>query len=438
MGHTQTDQPPWRRSAGASRFTDAMRGLRALAPRWRRLRILTVVHAGGGGTILTNEDLMREAARRHTCFILSTGPRKWTLSSATPSGIDRLREVSFAEDWQGHAAPTAERMRAFAEALTGIDIVHFRSLLGNGPEFIAAAKHAGRVVIISFHDFLAICPNIQLLDSALQHCGGVCTALDADCLAPQKWFAGMGRLKNGYVHAWRGRMSDALLHAGACVTTSESAATLLASHFPRLADGGNLRIIEHGRDGEGRSVAEAPGSRPRIVALNIVGQAKGRVLVEELMRLNAEAGAPFEFHLLGGDVPPAALGSVSHGAYQREELPALLARIRPSFSLSPSLWPETYSHTVTESWMAGVPVLASDLGAPAERIRRHGGGWLLDPRDPAQWFAVLTEAKRDPELWRVKAHEIAQMTFRGAREMAQDYILLYEKLKLAATSAPAS
>jgi len=45
--------------------------------------------------------------------------------------------------------------------------------------------------------------------------------------------------------------------------------------------------------------------------------------------------------------------------------------------LLPSVVPETWCHTLTEAWSAGLQVAAFDLGAQAERIRAGGRGFLL-------------------------------------------------------------
>ena len=43
-----------------------------------------------------------------------------------------------------------------------------------------------------------------------------------------------------------------------------------------------------------------------------------------------------------------------------------------------SIWPETYSYTLTETISSGVPVLALDIGAVAERIQQHKFGWVVN------------------------------------------------------------
>lgn len=393
-----------------------------------RLRVLTVVHAGGGGTIHTNEDLMRALATRHTCHILACGPRKWTMESVGEAG-ERVAEMRFDSDWGGVATP--ERLAAFDEALahTEPDIVHFRSFLGSGPEFVPRAKQAGCATLVSFHDFLALCPNINLLDAELKYCAGQCTALQADCSAPAKWFANVGPLKRAYVNTWRARMATALPAADGFVTTSRTAANVLKARLPFLARE-RFVIIPHGRDLT-RTAAAAPpltGERMRVVALNISSPSKGQGLVSELIALNRAAGAPFEFHLLGGAWEIAPEDGVAHGAYAREDLQGLLAQIRPSISLIPSPWPETFSHTLTESWAAGIPVAASNTGALAERIGAHGGGWLLPGDDAPVWFALLQRVATSQSEWRARAEEIARISDRDTATMARDYVRLYRRI----------
>ena len=63
------------------------------------------------------------------------------------------------------------------------------------------------------------------------------------------------------------------------------------------------------------------------------------------------------------------LGVAVHGYYRAGSLPALLRRDAVDVALLLSIWPETYTLVVDECLMAGVPVVAFDLGAPAERLR---------------------------------------------------------------------
>lgn len=107
---------------------------------------------------------------------------------------------------------------------------------------------------------------------------------------------------------------------------------------------------------------------------------KGAHLLPELAR------ATGEIHVFGGGdealfrelrrEPKLRL----HGYYRAGQLPSLLARHRIGLVVVPSIEPESFCLVISEAWLAGVPVVAFDLGAQGERISTHGGGWLA-PRE---------------------------------------------------------
>jgi len=226
-------------------------------------------------------------------------------------------------------------------------------------------------------------------------------------------------------------MAEQLERADAFVTTSEAAKRVLVDHF-RFMDDGRMRLIEHGRDaGAFRPVAVPPGERPRIAVFGALGIAKGISLLRALLELDRHAGHAFEFHFLGalhGSFAPEELGAIVHGPYERDELPARLAEIRPSFALVSSIWTETYCHTLTEAWLAGLPVLASDIGTLRERIGHHGGGWLLDLTDPDAFYAGMRRVAGAPAEWHLRRAEIAAIPPRTVDDMAAEYRALYREL----------
>lgn len=55
----------------------------------------------------------------------------------------------------------------------------------------------------------------------------------------------------------------------------------------------------------------------------------------------------------------------------------------------PSIWYESFPLTVVEALAAGLPVLAADLGSPAEIVRTVGPDWLVSSADVDGWSAAL-------------------------------------------------
>ena len=93
------------------------------------------------------------------------------------------------------------------------------------------------------------------------------------------------------------------------------------------------------------------------------------------------ARLPLEFVVVGHTIDDARLLATGRvfvtGRFAPEEAVALIRRRTPALALLPSVWPETWCFRLTEAWRAGLRVVAFDIGAPAERIRRTGRGFLL-------------------------------------------------------------
>jgi hypothetical protein len=65
------------------------------------------------------------------------------------------------------------------------------------------------------------------------------------------------------------------------------------------------------------------------------------------------------------------------GRFQPDEAVGMIRRQNADLGFVASVCPETWSLTLSDIWRAGLPACAFDLGAPAERIRRTGRGFLL-------------------------------------------------------------
>ena len=68
-----------------------------------------------------------------------------------------------------------------------------------------------------------------------------------------------------------------------------------------------------------------------------------------------------------------------HGAYLPAELPRILSEL--DVLVVPSLWWESFCLTIREAQLAGVPVIASDLGAMREALDGEECGLLFHAGD---------------------------------------------------------
>jgi glycosyltransferase involved in cell wall biosynthesis len=78
---------------------------------------------------------------------------------------------------------------------------------------------------------------------------------------------------------------------------------------------------------------------------------------------------------------------------EREDVPGIMAAL--DLLLLPS-WREAFGRVAAEAMAVGVPVLATDVGGPAEIVRDRVDGLLLPPRAPATWAAAAAQLLDDP------------------------------------------
>jgi glycosyltransferase involved in cell wall biosynthesis len=91
----------------------------------------------------------------------------------------------------------------------------------------------------------------------------------------------------------------------------------------------------------------------------------------------------------GEDLRRAAPRGVQFlGAVPPEEVPGLLRRARAL--LVPSRWYEASPRTIIEAFAAGVPVIASRIGALPEAVHDGVSGYLAAPGDAAAWSDAAT------------------------------------------------
>jgi GT2 family glycosyltransferase len=120
--------------------------------------------------------------------------------------------------------------------------------------------------------------------------------------------------------------------------------------------------------------------RPRLLVPGRVRRGKGaELLAAALPHLREHA----DLYLIGAGADAHALFG-ERGVhivldYQRDDLPDLVARIAPDAALLLPTVAETYSYTLSELRSLGVPVIATRVGALAERIRDGVDGFLVEP-----------------------------------------------------------
>jgi len=348
--------------------------------------LLHVVHGWGGGAERWVRDFAHAFDKACHLVLISRGSfarrrhGEWLeLYDGTLEGPPRLRvplPVPIAD--------TAIADGAYREILAGIvrdhavDAVVVSSLIGHSLDVLATRLPTFAVV----HDHYPLWPTLHrdFGDETLRFDD----AQRARDLEAQRDDAEFANRDPKHWRALRDATVAALRAAGAThIAPSRSA---LANHLRLAPELGELpqHIIAHGLAPWPKDAPTSPAPpaqrKPRLLIPGRVRRGKGaELLAAALPRLREHAdlylvGAGSDAHALFGE-----RGVHIVLQYRREELPELVARIAPDAALLLPTVAETYSYTLSELRSLGVPVIATRVGALAERIRDGVDGFLVAP-----------------------------------------------------------
>ncbi len=358
--------------------------------RWREARnrdgaVILVTHDNGGG--------VERVVRARVAALRAEGRRAILLRPEPERGVRRLDKPAtclVSDDPDGgypnlrFAIPAelgdlARLLRS--DRPQALEVHH---MLGHDHALLNLAARLRIPTEFQVHDYAQICPRITLVRDG-RYCGepedpAVCEA----CIAEH------GRHDDAAigVAALRARSAADLAAARRVLVPSADAATRLRRHFPGLAP------IAAPLEDDAR-LSRRPPAQPRstgngervVCVIGAIGVEKG---YDALLACAEDAAArrlALRFVLVGhtpDDLRLIETGRVFvTGPYQDDRAVRLVREQRADLAWLPSIWPETWCFTLGHAWQAGLDVAAFDLGAPAQRIRTTGRGWLLPLGLPA-------------------------------------------------------
>lgn len=408
----------------------------SLATRSRK-RALYVIASRSGGTPQTNQDLMGAISDHVDTFLLHCNSIVITLSHVVYGKETVLEEHTLEQaiDVRSH------RSREYDEIVAGwldkyhFELVHIRHIAWHSLGLIDVAHALSIPIVFSFHDFYVSCPTVKLLDEKLEYCRGVCTPGDGVC-QPELWpKANVPHLKHKWVHNWRKLLLPVLAKCDAYITTIASARAVIRASYPELSHK-PFEVIPHGRDFDelvSTPQVMAAGDRFRLLIPGNIGPQKGGDIIADAAELCA--GSNIEIHIAGRVSGKLTSATVTfHGQYQRGEFGKIVSAVKPTVGAVLSIWPETYCHTLTELWAAGVPVIGFDIGAVGERIRETGAGWAIPIGTGPEVLEAIKAiaADRADYLEKVRAVQRWQSdtgSHYGTRQMGLRYLALYDSVQ---------
>ena len=342
--------------------------------RLRRPGILHVLHGRRGGTDKYVRELIDATRDHYRHYLLVTTGDRWQVfdtNGVVPATFEfRSQRASDDEDWLGSLC-----------ASLSVGLIHVHSLVDTG-ELVAMLAHTKVPYCYTVWDMYLPCPTVLLINSAGVYCNAT-----TDPRTCTRCLAAIDGLKHVDIVGWRQRFAALLAKAERVFAPSRWAADTLAKYYPAT----RIELSPPRPVEASRGAAHLPpftafdlphDDHRHIGVLGAVGPEKGARHVEALAQRIRERRLPLRIIVVGymdrlkRDQSDDRVLTV-HGHYDESEVAALLDHYRVSALVFPTIWPETFSFTLSEGWHAGRAALVPPVGALAERVAASGAGWIM-------------------------------------------------------------
>lgn len=391
------------------------------------MRILHVVHQYvpdhvAGTELYTQSVASRQVEAGHQVAVFTPLNRDghFSLEPAVEAGVGVYRAPAGKRSASAVFRSTY-RQPAVAAAFAAVlgreqpDIVHLQHFMGLPAAIGAQLRDEGIPYVISLHDYWYGCANGQLLTNDTE----------IICAGPDRHYHNCGRCavaRSGLGSAvgWLGLPVAPILRRRADLLWPifNSAACILApNEFVRRIytimgfPGDRMIINPLGLDAPSNLAERTPlrrtagsGDGLRLGFVGSISRQKGvHILIAAVNGLPIESvtldifGDPAVFPAYVAELHTLARhpGIRFNGLIARDALWDALADL--DALVLPSLWYEASPAIIREAFAAGLPVIASDLGAPGSMIRDGVDGLVFSPGDAAALRAVLLELLHRPE-----------------------------------------
>jgi glycosyltransferase involved in cell wall biosynthesis len=301
-----------------------------------------------------------------------------------------------------------------------IEVVHVHNLFPTlSPAVLRAARSAGAAVVMTLHNYRLMCLPANFLRN-----GRPCE----DCLGHLPWAGVVHRCYRD--SALGGATLAASLGVHRLARSFEAVSRFLAvSEFVRdkHVEGG----IAPGRIGVKPNftwqVDRRSGPGEYLLFLGRLSAEKG---LDTVLRASTLLGGRWPI-VVAGDGPQAgelrampSTGVEFRGAVPASEVAGILRGARAL--LVPSRWYEAAPRSIIEAYAAGVPVIASDIGALPDAVPDGRTGLLAPPDDALGWSERMEELSDDATSLRLgdAAYRTWQERYspdRGIRDLEDAY-----------------
>lgn len=231
-------------------------------------------------------------------------------------------------------------------------IIHVQHIVRWPLNILSALSQYGAKLVMSFHDYYAFTPLFTM--EGIEHASETLTSAYSLRM--------FGNDISEYLKSRRRIIDQGLKCVNKLIVPSQYLANKLQAEFPY-----DFQVIEHGIP-QFSVIKQANKSKlPRFAYVGNLLPQKGYEIALQAMRVLREKYPDFSMKFFGGvQKLEAEPGLEYEGYYERSELPRIMGQI--DVGIIPSKFAEPYCMVLSEFWLSGIPVIASDIGALADRV----------------------------------------------------------------------
>ena len=305
-----------------------------------------------------------------------------------------------------------------------IDILHVHHFLFQTFDAIDIAKQRNIYSVITLHDLYMICPSINMIYKNI-YCE---YDKEKDC---SKCLHIRYGVNSNIIENWQETCKNVLEKFDKIIVPSENTKSIFEKVYKNL----KFEVVEHGV-----KVIEVKNKQQKeeIKSFNVafVGAMaihKGGNILKDLIKTNNNSN--IKIHLFGKSELPELTKNrknyINHGPYKRGELPQLLIDNNIDLVCIFATWPETYSYTLTECYMAHVPVLTFDIGAVGDRVKKDGLGWTIEfNTKSSKILEKINEISNNNVEYKTKKANFDKYEFKTLEKMQEYYEELYKSIEI--------
>ena len=378
-----------------------------------------------GGTSLHLKDIISKIRENMACFVLA--PNKFDLSTFelylyTKEYSRKLYSFRTTIRDYGQTVFTDNSYKEMLEKLFKafqFDVVHVQHLLFHSFDIVEIAEKYKAYKIISLHDLYMMCPSINMVFEE-KYCE---TNKNRNC---EKCLQDRYGIHHNIIKNWRKECEKILKKFDKIIVPSQNTKKLFEEIYKDL----KMDVIEHGSNIikiENKKREE--NAIFKIAFVGVMVPHKGSKILEEMIKKNHK----FEIHLFGKAEDKYLKQNhenyIYHGEYQRDALPKMLVENNIDLVCIFSTVPETHSYTLSEAFMAKVPVLAFNIGAIEERICKNQLGWTIDIHsDTEEILKKIEDIQKDKKAYEHIKENFKNYQLKTVEDMQKQYAEIYETI----------